>query len=57
MATDGNYGFEDIGYPLAPGRDAELAVDWEWLYGSLETRAITVLLKIYWTFVLREIVI
>ncbi|NLO20807.1 MAG: hypothetical protein GX119_02250 [Syntrophomonadaceae bacterium] len=35
VVIDGNYGFNHIGYPLAPGENAELAVDWEWLYASL----------------------
>ncbi|SKC81970.1 immunoglobulin-like domain-containing protein [Maledivibacter halophilus] len=37
VAIDGNYGFNDIGYDLASGDDGEWAVDWEWLYGSLDT--------------------
>lgn len=37
VAIDGNYGFNDIGYDLASGDDDEWAVDWEWLYGSLDT--------------------
>lgn len=32
-----DYGFHDIGYDLASGDDGEWAVDWEWLYGSLDT--------------------
>jgi len=34
---DSNYGFNDIGYQLASGDDGEWAVDWDWLYGSLDT--------------------
>jgi len=37
VAIDGNYGFNDIGYDLASGDDGEWAVDWDWLYGSLDT--------------------
>ncbi len=36
VVIDGNYGFDDIGYPLAPSDNSQLAVDWEWLYGSLD---------------------
>lgn len=35
IVVEGNYAFNDIGYPLASGDDSELTVDWEWLYGSL----------------------
>ncbi|MDD4402930.1 MAG: DUF4825 domain-containing protein, partial [Desulfitobacteriaceae bacterium] len=37
VVIDGNYGFNDIGYDLASGDDSEWAVDWNWLYGSLDT--------------------
>lgn len=37
VAIDGNYGFDDIGYQLAPGQDKEWKVHWKWLYGSLNT--------------------
>jgi len=37
VAIDGNYGFNDGGYLLASGDDGEWAVDWNWLYGSLDT--------------------
>jgi len=36
VAIDGSYGFNDIGYTLASGDDGEWAVDWDWLYGSLD---------------------
>lgn len=32
-----DYGFNDIGYELAPSETETFTVDWEWLYGSLET--------------------
>lgn len=31
------YGFNDIGYDLAASDMSEWPVDWEWLYGSLDT--------------------
>src|SRR5699024_6335909 len=31
------YGFEDIGYELAATDSSEWPVDWEWLYGKLES--------------------
>jgi len=37
VAFDGDYGFEDIGYILAAGGYGEWTVDWEWLYGSLDS--------------------
>ncbi|WP_211274594.1 immunoglobulin-like domain-containing protein [Anaerobacillus arseniciselenatis] len=37
IVLDGNYGFNDIGYELAPSDAREWEVDWEWLYGSLDT--------------------
>jgi len=37
VVIEGNYGFDAIGYELASGGHGEWAVDWEWLYGSLET--------------------
>ncbi len=36
VTIDGNYGFYSIGYDLSPGDDGEWAVDWNWLYGSLD---------------------
>jgi hypothetical protein len=37
VAIDGDYGFNAIGYDL-PSRDVrEHVVEWEWLYGSLDT--------------------
>jgi hypothetical protein len=37
VAIDGNYGFNSIGYNLASGDVGEWTVDWNWLYGSLDT--------------------
>jgi len=37
VAFDGDYAFDDIGYILAPESSSEWVVDWEWLYGSLDT--------------------
>ncbi|MDQ0160448.1 immunoglobulin-like domain-containing protein [Alkalibacillus salilacus] len=37
VAIDGNYGFNDIGYDLDSSAISEWTVDWEWLYGSLDT--------------------
>jgi len=37
VAINGNYGFNDIGYDLALGDNGEWKVDWDWLYGSLDT--------------------
>lgn len=31
------YGFEDIGYELAAADSSEWSVNWEWLYGKLES--------------------
>ncbi|GAA0343202.1 hypothetical protein GCM10008967_37050 [Bacillus carboniphilus] len=36
VALDGDYGFNAIGYDLAPSNMAEWTVDWNWLYGSLD---------------------
>lgn len=36
VAIVGNYGFNSIGYDLPSGKNGELAVDWDWLYGSLD---------------------
>lgn len=36
VIIEGNYGFDDIGYDLVSGENREWAVDWDWLYGSLE---------------------
>lgn len=33
---DSKYGFNSIGHRLASGDDSEWAVDWSWLYGSLD---------------------
>ncbi|MCT4686580.1 M56 family metallopeptidase [Vallitalea sp.] len=37
VVIDGNYGFNDIGYDLASGEEREWQVDWDWLYGNLDT--------------------
>ena len=37
VAIDGNYGFTSIGYDLDSGESRELKIDWDWLYGSLDT--------------------
>lgn len=37
VAIEGNYGFHSIGYSLTPSGDSEWVVDWEWLYGSMDT--------------------
>lgn len=37
IELDGDYGFNDIGYDLASSGVSEWQVDWEWLYGSLDT--------------------
>lgn len=37
MVIDGNYAFNDIGYELASGNKSGKAVNWDWLYGHLET--------------------
>ncbi|NLK52824.1 MAG: copper amine oxidase N-terminal domain-containing protein [Syntrophomonadaceae bacterium] len=37
FAIDGNYGFNDIGYDLAAGAEGEWTVNWDWLYGGLDT--------------------
>lgn len=31
-----DYGFNDIGYELAPSETDELIIDWDWLYESLD---------------------
>ncbi|QKY69359.1 immunoglobulin-like domain-containing protein [Lentibacillus sp. CBA3610] len=31
------YGFNDIGYELTPSEIEEFTIDWDWLYGSLDT--------------------
>ena len=36
VAIDGDYGFTDIGYELKSGKNEEIKIDWEWLYGSLD---------------------
>ncbi len=37
VVIDGNYGFDGIGYELASGKEGEWEVNWNWLYGSLDT--------------------
>lgn len=36
VAIEGNYAFTSIGYDVSYGQKRELAVDWHWLYGSLD---------------------
>ncbi len=36
VVLEGDYGFVDIGYDLAPDAEEAWDVDWEWLYGSLD---------------------
>ncbi len=36
VVVEGDYGFVDIGYDLAPDVEKKWDVDWEWLYGSLD---------------------
>lgn len=31
------YGFEDIGYDLASSKSQQFKIDWDWLYGKLDT--------------------
>lgn len=35
--TIDSYGFNDIGYSLAPSGEGEWVANWNWLYGSLDT--------------------
>lgn len=37
ITLDENYGFNAIGYDLAPSEVKEWTVDWDWLYGNLDT--------------------
>lgn len=37
VTIEGNYKFNDISYDLSSEPNSEWTVDWEWLYGSLET--------------------
>ena len=37
IALDGNYGFNSIGYDLSASNGKDWTVDWDWLYGSLDT--------------------
>lgn len=37
ITIEDNYGFNDIGYILPPLGSSEWNVDWEWLYGNLDT--------------------
>ncbi|KAB3527293.1 immunoglobulin-like domain-containing protein [Alkaliphilus serpentinus] len=37
VAIEGEYGFHDIGYELVSGDSGEWKVNWDWLYGSLNT--------------------
>jgi len=36
VVIEGDYGFDDIAYPLNLGDKGEWQVNWEWLYGSLD---------------------
>lgn len=35
VPVEGDYGFNDIAYTIAPGERTERELDWEWLYGEL----------------------
>lgn len=38
VVVEGNYGWDAIGYPIAPKSSSEFeATNWEWLYGSLKS--------------------
>jgi len=37
VAFEGNYAFEAIGYVAAPSEISEWTIDWDWLYGNLDT--------------------
>lgn len=37
VSIDDNYAFHDIGYNLDSMNDGEWKIDWNWLYGSLDT--------------------
>lgn len=37
FTVDGDYGFHDIAYPIAKDSITERELNWEWLYGSLES--------------------
>lgn len=37
VVIDGDYGFNDIGYEVASGKEGEWEVNWVWLYGNLDT--------------------
>lgn len=37
VIIEDEYGFDAIGYELSPGETDSLEIDWEWLYGSLES--------------------
>lgn len=36
VTIKGDYGFQDIGYVLEPGKSQDFHLDWAWLYGSLK---------------------
>ncbi|NLN40445.1 MAG: hypothetical protein GX160_00340 [Clostridiales bacterium] len=36
VVIEGDYGFDDVAYPLNLGDKGEWQVNWEWLYGSLD---------------------
>lgn len=37
VVVKGNYGWNDIGYHVGKNNKLELTIDWEWLYGKLES--------------------
>ncbi|HSN66501.1 MAG TPA: immunoglobulin-like domain-containing protein [Fusibacter sp.] len=37
VVFEGDYGFDDVGFPLEPSQTSEWTVEWEWLYGILDT--------------------
>lgn len=41
-----DYGFNEIGYELPPSKIDEFTIDWDWLYGSLDTGKYRVVKKI-----------
>lgn len=40
------YGFNGIGYELAPSANEEFTIDWNWLYGDLDTGEYRIVKKI-----------
>ena len=37
VVFEGDYGFDAVGFPLEPSQTSEWPVEWEWLYGILDT--------------------